>query len=122
MKVLCLLLLFALPNIALSCSCVEGSFSRPRIQAIEIDFCSQYSRDVYIATVVGATCNCIPASGDANLHCQEYTYAAGGTSVVNVGVVNRANLVGERCRMSSSFLVAGCSNLTTSLVVSGKLL
>jgi len=65
MKVLCLLLLFALPNIALSCSCVEGAFSRPRIQAIENDFCSQYSRDVYIATVVGAKCNCILASGDA---------------------------------------------------------
>jgi len=77
---------------------------------------------VYIATVVGAKCNCIPASGDANLHCQEYTYATGDTSIVNVGVVNRANLVGERCRLPLSFQVAGCSSLTTSLVVPGKLL
>ena len=120
MKVLCLFLLCALPSIAFSCSCVSGSFSRPRTQAIQEDFCGQYSPDVYTARVVGATCNCIPASGDANLQCQDYTFATGNTRVVNAEVVNRAGLDEGACRLPSSNEVATCSAQATSLAGSGK--
>ena len=120
---LCLLLLFcALPGVVFSCSCFPDSFNRPRTQAIEEDFCGQYSRpDVYTARVVGATCNCIPASGDANLQCQDYTLATGNTSVVDVEVVNRTRLPNERsCRRPSSYEVATCSAQATLLAGSGK--
>ena len=116
MKVLCLFLLCALPGVAFSCSCAAGSLTRPRTQAIEEDFCGQYSRpDVYTARVVGATCNCIPASGesDANrLHCQDYTFATGNTSVVDVDVVP------VLCRPYGG--EPTCSRLAASLVGSGK--
>ena len=117
MKVLCLFLLCALPSIAFSCSCVSGSFNRPRAQAIQEDFCGEYRPDVYTARVVGATCNCIPASGDANLQCQDYTFAAGNTSVVNVEVVNR--ILDSVCA-GTSYGVAPCSGLGTSLAGSGS--
>ena len=122
MKVLCLFLLCALPSVAFSCSCFSGSFTRPRTQAIEEDFCGEYSRpDVYTARVVGATCNCIPASGDANLQCQDYTFATGNARVVNVEVVNRTRLSDERsCRLPSSYEVATCLAQATSLAGSGK--
>ena len=119
----CLLLLFcALPGVVFSCSCFPGSFNRPRTQAIQEDFCGEYSRpDVYTARVVGATCNCIPASGDANLQCQDYTFATGNTSVVNVEVVNRTRLPDERsCRRPSSYEVDTCSAQATRLAGSGK--
>ena len=120
MKVLCLFLLCALPGVVFSCSCVPGSFNRPRTQAIEEDFCGQYSSsDVYTARVVGATCNCIPASGDANLQCQDYTFATDSTSVVNVEVVNRTRLDERSCRLPSSNEVATCSAQATSLSGSG---
>ena len=116
-----LLVLFCtLPGVAFSCSCVPDSFNRPRTQAIEEDFCGQYSRpDVYTARVVGATCNCIPASGDANLQCQDYTFATDNTSVVNVEVMNRTRLDERSCWLPSSFLVATCSPQVASLVGSG---
>ena len=120
MKVLCLFLLCALPDVAFSCSCEPGSFNRPRTQAIEEDFCGEYSPNVYTARVVGATCNCIPASGDANLQCQDYTFTTGSTSVVDVEVVNRTRLDGRSCRMPSSNEVATCSAQATSLAGSGK--
>ena len=122
MKVFCLLLLFcALPGVVFSCSCFPGSFNRPRTQAIEEGFCGEYSRpDVYTARVVGATCNCIPASGDANLQCQDYTFATGNTSVVNVEVVNRTRLPDERFCIPSSYEVATCSAQATLLAGSGK--
>ena len=120
MKVLCLFLLCALPGVAFSCSCEPGSFNRPRTQAIEEDFCGEYSPNVYTARVVGATCNCIPASGDANLQCQDYTFTTGSTSVVDVEVVNRTRLDGRSCRMPSSNEVATCSAQATSLAGSGK--
>ena len=117
MKVLCLFLFCALPSVAFSCSCVSGSVNRPRAQAIQEDFCGEYSRpDVYTARVVGATCNCIPASGDANLQCQDYTFATGNTSVVNVEVVNR--ILESVC--ATSYGVAPCSGLGTSLAGSGS--
>ena len=60
-------------RVAFCCSCPVGSFPCSRTQVIEEDFCEEYSSsDVYTARVVGATCNCIPASGDANLQCQDY--------------------------------------------------
>ena len=121
MKVLCLFLLCALPGVAFSCSCAAGSLTRLRTQAIEEDFCGQYSRpDVYTARVVGATCNCIPASGDANLQCQDYTFATGSTNVVNVEVVNRTRLDERSCRVPSSNEVATCLARATSLAGSGK--
>ena len=120
MKVLCLFLLCALPGVAFSCSCEPGSFNRPRTQAIEEDFCGEYSPNVYTARVVGATCNCIPASGDANLQCQDYTFTTGSTSVVDVEVVNRTRLDGRSCRLPSSNEVATCSAQATSLAGSGK--
>ena len=117
MKVFCLFLLCGLPGVAFSCSCQPGSFTRPRTQAIEEDFCGEYSRpDVYTARVVGATCNCIPASGDANLQCQDYTFATGNTNVVNVGVVNRI----QESVCGRSYGVAPCSGLATSLAGSGS--
>ena len=114
-----LLVLFCtLPRVAFSCSCVPESFTRPRTQAIEEDFCGQYSRpDVYTARVVGATCNCIPASGDANLQCQDYTFATGSTSVVDVEVVNR---ILEPVCGTYRYGVSQCSELTTSLAGSGS--
>ena len=120
-KMFRLLVLFCtLPGVAFSCSCVPDSFNRPRTQAIEEDFCGEYSRpDVYTARVVGATCNCIPASGDANLQCQDYTFATGNTSVVNVEVMNRTRLDERSCWLPSSFLVATCSAQVASLVGSG---
>ena len=119
MKALCLFLLCALPSVAFSCSCPVGSFPRPRTQAIEEDFCGQYSRpDVYTARVVGATCNCIPASGDANLQCQDYTFATDNTSVVNVEVVNR--ILDSVCNRYRYGDVSQCSGLTTSLAGSGS--
>jgi len=119
MKALCLFLLCALPSVAFSCSCPVGSFPRSRTQAIEEDFCGEYSSsDVYTARVVGATCNCIPPSGDANLQCQDYTFATGSTSVVNVEVVNRI-LESVQCA-TYRYGVAPCSGLTTSLAGSGS--
>ena len=123
MKVFCLFLLCSLPSIAFSCSCVSGSFNRPRTQAIQEDFCGEYSSpDVYTARVVGATCNCIPASGDANLQCQDYTFATGNTRVVNAEVVNRTRLdeFEGACRPPSSNEVATCLAQATSLAGSGK--
>ena len=118
MKALCLFLLCALPSVAFSCSCPVGSFNRPRTQAIEEDFCGEYSPNVYTARVVGATCNCIPASGDANLQCQDYTFATGNTSVVNVEVVNR--ILEPVCNRYRYGDVSQCSGLTTSLAGSGS--
>ena len=121
MKVLCLFLFCALPSVAFSCSCVSGSVNRPRTQAIEDSFCRKYSSsDVYTARVVGATCNCIPASGDTNLQCQDYTLATGNTRVVNAEVVNRTRLDEGSCRLPSSNEVATCSAQATSLAGSGK--
>ena len=108
-------------RVAFCCSCPVGSFPHSRTQAIEEDFCGQYSStDVYTARVVGATCNCIPASGDANLQCQDYTFTTGSTSVVDVEVVNRTRLDGRSCRLPSSNEVATCSAQATSLAGSGK--
>ena len=120
MKVLCLFLLCALPSVAFSCSCAVGSFSRSRTQAIKDVFCSEYSSsDVYTARVVGATCNCIPASGDANLQCLDYTFTTDNTSVVNVEVVNRI-LESVQCDTYRYEEVSQCSGLTTSLAGSGS--
>ena len=102
----------ALPGVVFSLSCSQIV---SRTQTIEDSFCGQYSSsDVYTARVVGATCNCIPASGDANLQCQDYTFATGNTSVVNVEVVNRV-----MCRASFGG-APRCMGLATSLVDSGK--
>ena len=112
MKALSLLIVCALPGVAFSCSC---DVPVSRTQTIEDFFCSEYSSsDVYTARVVGATCNCIPTGGDANLQCQDYTLATGSTSVVNVEVVNR--IPESACADG----IATCSRLTTSLVASGK--
>ena len=113
MKTLSLLLVCALPSVVFSCLCWQ---ILSRKQTIENTFCGEYSRpDVYTARVVGATCNCIPASGesDANrLHCQDYTFATGNTSVVDVDVVP------VLCRPYGG--EPTCSRLAASLVGSGK--
>ena len=112
MKAVSLLLVCALPGVVLSLSCSQIV---SRTQTIEDSFCGEYSSsDVYTARVVGATCNCIPASGDANLQCQDYTFSTGNTSVVNVEVVNRV-----MCRVSFGG-APRCTGLATSLVDSGK--
>ena len=118
MKTLSLLLVCALPSVVFSCLCWQ---ILSRKQTIENTFCGEYSRpDVYTARVVGATCNCIPASGDANLQCQDYTFATDNTNVVNVEVVNRTRLDERSCRLPSSNEVATCSAQATSLAGSGK--
>ena len=113
MKALSLLLVCALPSVVFSCSCGQ---ILSRKQTIENSFCSKYSNsDVYTARVVGATCKCIPASGesDANrLYCQDYTFATGNTSVVDVDVVP------VLCRPYGR--EPTCSRLATFLVGSGK--
>ena len=111
MKALSLLIVCALPGVAFSCSCNPPV---SRTQTIEDFFCSEYSSsEVYTARVVGATCNCIPTGGDANLQCQDYTLATGSTSIVNVEVVNR--IPESACADEAT-----CSRLITSLVGSGK--
>ena len=111
MKAPYLLLVCALPSVVFSCLC---SHIVSRTQTIEGSFCGQYSSsDVYTVRVVGATCKCIPASGDANrLQCQDYTFATGNTSVINVEVVQMM------CK--PPFGDPRCSRLATSLVGSGK--
>ena len=111
MKALSLLLVCALPSVVFSCLCSQIV---SRTQTIEGSFCGEYSSsDVYTARVVGATCKCIPAGGDTNrLQCQDYTFATGNTSVVNVEVVQMM------CR--PPFGDPRCSRLATSLVGSGK--
>ena len=115
MKTLSLLLVCALPSVVFSCLCGQ---ILSRKKTIENSFCSKYSNsDVYTARVVGATCKCIPASGesDANiLYCQDYTFATGNTSVVDVDV----DVVPVLCRPYGR--EPTCSRLATSLVGSGK--
>ena len=94
MKGLSLLIVCVLPSVAFSCSC---DLPVSRKQTIKDFFCSEYSRpDVYTARVVGATCNCIPPSGDANLQCQDYTFTTGSMSVVNVEVTRYHRLCNTR--------------------------
>ena len=120
MKLFCLLLFCSLSSVAFSQSCpVPRLMNIPRTRAIELYFC--YNPNVYMARVVGATCNCIPASGDVDLQCQDYTFATDDSSVVNVEVVSRSRLVGETCtNLPSRLGVPTCSEVATSLVGSGK--
>ena len=115
------LLLCVLPHVVFSCSCIPGDPDRPRAQAIRDDYCSARTIDVYVATVIGATCNCVPADGDANLYCQEYTYATGDTSVVNVGVVNRASWREIACTLPPVVELDTCLESVTLLTRTGKL-
>ena len=90
------------------CSCVEGSFDRSRTKALRSDFC--WSADVYVGTVLGATCNCLPdPSDDGELYCQTFSSAGQGSSNVDVETVARAT-----CSDPNSFFtdsLRACSEL-----------
>lgn len=71
------------------CSCVEGSFERSETEAIQSDFC--WASDVYVATVLEATCNCLPDPSDnGELYCQTFSGGGPGSSDANVETVARA--------------------------------
>ena len=78
---------------AYGCSCVPGSFDRSETAAILDDFCWSFTTDVYVATVLEATCNCVPglaSDADADLYCQSFSFGGSGSSVVSVETVSRA--------------------------------
>lgn len=98
-----------LPATVTCCSCVEGSFDRSEREAIQDDLCSQYSPDIYVATVTAASCNCMASSEDADLYCNSYTAIA--DSQVNSETTGRA-----ACEDLYAEDLSNCSLLTSRLV------
>ena len=92
------------------CSCVEGSFERSETQAILSDFCWANTVDVYVATVLEATCNCLPdPSADGDLYCQSFSMEVPGSdSDVSVETVARATCEFEFFNVDG---VRACSEL-----------
>lgn len=110
-----------------SCSCVNFPSRRDTIRS---SFCGQYPEDVYVATVVEATCNCVPMSAnadvlDASIHCQNYTLSDTCTrsNVVYVHTLARGDCDYDRTSMdrSSYYDLYNCSATSERLVpASGK--
>ena len=72
--------------------------------------------DVYVATVTGAICNCLPVEGERhNVSCQDYRLQSPESTVINAELAARA-----RCSTKSGFYsIHVCSELATNLTLEG---
>ncbi len=96
---------------ALCCSCPPGAWSRPRDEAIREAFC--WSQNVYLGTVVGATCTCTPAEPQRGLHCRSY-------SVENAFVSEKTLVLGTYAvGCSPPYYISTCSDVVSG-VAPGK--
>ena len=74
--------------------------------------------DVYVARVIGAVCNCLPAEGEThNVSCQDYRFPQSpGSTVITAELTNRG-----RCYAESGYggNLRVCSNLDTEVIPEG---
>ena len=76
------------------------------------------SGDVYVATVTGAVCNCLPdnyTEGSTIFNCQDYQFRDTG-SVLSINLTSRGRCEGENVEAWVFEAVHNCSILTTSLI------
>ena len=75
---------------------------------------------MYVATVTGATCNCIPTEGEAEsiIYCHDYQLQS-GSNEINVELIARGQCYGFQSLVVSLGSVRTCSLLaeTSGLVI-----
>ena len=118
------LVLFFIPGVVWSCSCPPDSWFLTSQQSIRNDFCYMYNTNVYIGTVVEASCNCVQDSNDtdARVYCQSYSVESQLNSVVSAETIGQGisdcSFIVDRDFYYSP--VKDCSDLTAALVPSGS--
>ncbi len=82
-------------------------------------FTRYYSGDIYVARVIGAMCNCLPAEGETqNVSCQDYRVPESpGPTVITAELTNRGRCYAENGFYTGNLRV--CSNLDTDIIPQG---